>query len=128
MARKKSATLTEAELRLMRVLWQRGEATVADVTAAVRSPAPLAYSTVLTMLRILEHKGYLTHTQQGRAFRYRPIVDQTTARRRAVRHLVSRFFDGSARLLVLNVIEQEKIDVSELRRLRKLVERSGKSR
>jgi predicted transcriptional regulator len=127
MARKKSPTLTEAELRLMRVLWQRGEATVAEVAAAVRSPAPLAYSTVLTMLRILEHKGYLTHTQQGRAFRYRPIVDQPTARRRAVRHLVSRFFGGSARLLVLNVIEQEKIDVAELRRLRKLVER-GRSR
>src|SRR5512141_2100738 len=128
MARKTSPTLTEAELRLMRVLWQHGEATVAEVTAAVRSPAPLAYSTVLTMLRILEHKGYLTHTQQGRAFRYRPLVDQKAARRRAVRHLVSRFFDGSARLLVLNVIEQEKIDVSELRRLRKLVERGGKSR
>ncbi len=128
MARKRSPTLTEAELRLMRVLWQRGEATVAEVAAAVRSPAPLAYSTVLTMLRILEHKGYLTHTQQGRAFRYRPIVDQPTARRRAVRYLVSRFFGGSARLLVLNVIEQEKIDVAELQRLRKLVERSGRSR
>ena len=128
MARKKSPTLTEAELRLMRVLWQRGEATVAEVAAAVRSPAPLAYSTVLTMLRILEHKGYLTHTQQGRAFRYRPIVDEKAARRHAVRHLVSRFFGGSARLLVLNVIEQEKIDVDELQRLRKLVERGGRSR
>lgn len=127
MARSKSPTLTEAELRLMRVMWDLGEATVAEVAAAVRGPAPLAYSTVLTMLRILEQKGYLTHTQQGRAFRYRPLVDEKAARRRAVQHLVSRFFGGSARLLVLNVIEQEKIDVPELQRLRKLVERSGKT-
>jgi predicted transcriptional regulator len=117
--------LTEAELRLMEILWSRGEATVADVVAAIPKRQALAYSSVLTTMRILEQKGYIAHRQEGRAFVYRPLVDRGEARRNAVKHLLSRFFDGSPEQLVLNVIEQEKLDMAELERLRKVVDASG---
>jgi predicted transcriptional regulator len=74
------------------------------------------------MLRILESKGYVAHEKTGRAFLYRPLVDQREARRSALSHLVSRLFDGSPSLLVRNVLEDEHIDPAELERLRKLIE------
>jgi predicted transcriptional regulator len=119
--RKKSPTLTEAEQRLMEVLWERGESTVAEVVEGVAVRPTPAYSTVLTTLRILERKKYVEHTKEGRAFRYRPVVDRRTARQSAVRHLLGRFFDGSPSQLVLNLIEQEEIGARELKRLRKLI-------
>ena len=122
MARKKSPTLTEAELRLMEVVWARGEVTVADVVEALEKREALAYSTVLTTMRILEQKGYLAHRQEGRAFVYRALVDRGEARRSAVRHLLKSFFDGSPEQLVLNVIDDEKLDLAELERLRGIVE------
>ena len=122
MPRKKSPTLTEAELRLMEILWAKGEATVADAVAAIPKREALAYSTVLTTMRILEQKGYVAHRQEGRAFVYRPVVDRGEARRSAVKHLLSRFFDNSPELLVLNVIDEERLDMAELERLRKLVD------
>ncbi len=123
MARGKSPTLTEAEQRLMEVLWKSGAATVAEVLASVTSrPAP-AYSTVLTTLRILEDKGYVEHVQEGRAFRYRPVVDRGTARQSAVKHLLTRFFEGSPELLLLNLLEREKLSVAELKRLRALIKK-----
>ena len=118
MARKKSVNLTDAELRLMEVVWQRSPATVADVAEAVPQ---LAYSTVLTTLRILEEKGYLSHTKEGRAFVYAPVVDRTEASRSAVRHLVSRFFGNRADLLVQNMIEDEAISTDELESLKRLI-------
>jgi BlaI family transcriptional regulator, penicillinase repressor len=104
----------------MAVLWDRRQATVADVVAALRSK--VAYSTVQTMLRILEMNGYIAHEKHGRAFVYRPLIDQTQARRRALSHLTSRLFNGSPSLLVLNVLEDERIDRAELARLKKLIE------
>lgn len=121
MARKKSPTLTEAELRLMDILWQKGSATVSDVASALPRKLSLAYNTVLTTLRILERKGYVTHKKQGRAFVYSPAVDRTSARKRAVKHLVSRFFNNSPELLVLNLLENEKLDAAELERLKALI-------
>jgi predicted transcriptional regulator len=76
------------------------------------------------MLRILETKGYVSHGKSGRAFVYRPLIDQTQARRRALSHLVARLFDNSPTLLVLNVLEDERIDKAELARLRRLVEKA----
>jgi predicted transcriptional regulator len=122
MARRRSPTLTDGEARLMGVLWQKQKATVAEVVAALRSRKAPTYSTVQTMLRILESKGYVAHEKTGRAFLYRPLVDQREARRSALSHLVSRLFDGSPSLLVRNVLEDEHIDPAELERLRKLIE------
>jgi len=122
MARKPTPMLTDAEARLMAVLWERERATVADVLASVRSKKPLTYSTVQTMMRILEEKGYARHEKVGRAFVYRAAVDAKQARRRALKHLVSRLFDNSPSLLVLNVLEDEQIDAAELKRLKRLIE------
>jgi predicted transcriptional regulator len=123
MARKKSPTITDAELRLMNVLWDRGPSTVGDVAEALPRKLGLAYSTVLTTLRILERKGYIRHERNGRAFVYRPVVDRGQVRRSAVKYVVSRFFQDSPELLVLNVLEHEKLDPGELKRLRELIER-----
>lgn len=122
MARRPSPTLTDGEARLMAVLWDKQRASVADVTAALSRKKPVHYSTVQTMLRILEAKGYVAHEKEGRAFIYRPVIDQKQARRRALKHLVSRLFNNSPGLLVLNVLEEERIDPEELARLKKLLD------
>jgi predicted transcriptional regulator len=123
--RKASPVLTDAELRIMDVLWERGESTVADAVKAFSSRTPLAYNTVLTTMRILEKKGYVAHRQEGRAFVYRPLVDRQAVRRSTVRHLLSRLFDDSPELLVLNVLEDERLDRAELERLKRLVDEAG---
>jgi BlaI family transcriptional regulator, penicillinase repressor len=122
MPRKPSPALTDAEARVMAVLWERRTATVADVVGTLQRNGPVSYSTVQTILRILETKGYVAHEKVARAFVYRPVVDAGQARRRALRHLVARLFDGSPSLLVLNVLEDERIDPEELSRLKKLIE------
>src|SRR5215469_5618304 len=106
----------------MEVVWEKGAATVADVVASITGDPPLAYSTVLTMLRILENKGYLVHRTEGRAFVYKPAVKRAAARDNAVRHLVRRFFDGSTELLLLNLLEDRKINSREIARLRRRIE------
>jgi len=116
--RKKSLNLTDAELRLMEVLWQKGESTVSDVVDSLPKSVSLAYSSVLTTLRILEQKGYLTHEKQGRAFVYRAAVDREQARQSAVSHLLRRFFESSPELLVLNLVEGNKISADKLERLK----------
>ena len=124
MARSKSATLTEAELRIMNVLWERHSATVHEVLEALPSRPALAYNSVLTIVRILEKKGYVKHEKDKRAHVYLPLVDRKDATRFEVRHLVSRFFGNSNEQLVLNVLEETSIDAEELDRLRQLLERS----
>jgi len=121
MARRRSITLTEAELRLMDVLWRKGAATVGDVTAAL-PPPPIAYNSVLTTMRILERKGYVKHEEVGRAYVYRPIVARDEAAGHAVGHLLSRFFDNSAGSLALRLIETERPSGEELERLKALIE------
>ena len=121
MARRKSTNLTEGELRLMNVVWKKGPVTVGDVTASLTGDPPLAYSTVLTTLRILESKGYLRHSKKGRAFVYEPVIAQEEASRSALGYLVSRFFAGSHELLVVNLLKQETISRAELRRIKKMI-------
>jgi predicted transcriptional regulator len=120
MARRRSSTLTEAELRLMEVLWERGQSTVAEVTAAL--VPPIAYNSVLTTLRILERKGYVTHEEAGRAFVYRVVVAREDAAKSAVGHLLSRFFDNNAGTLALRLIQNERPSNEELVRLKALIE------
>ena len=123
MARKKSPNLTEAELRLMDVIWDKGEATVSEVAEALPRDLGLAYNTVLTTMRILEEKGFLRHTKskEGRAFVYRAVVGRDEAGRSAVRYLVSRFFRNSPELLVLNLLENEELSGKELGRIRAML-------
>lgn len=124
MARKRSPALTDAEARIMAVLWQLQTATVADVVRELSRVRAATYSTVQTLLRILESKGYVTHEKLARAFTYRPLVDERQARRRALRHLVSRLFEGSPSLLVLNVLDDEDLDPAELQRVKQLIEQA----
>jgi predicted transcriptional regulator len=119
---KRSPALTDAEARVMAVLWQMERATVGDMVGTMTRKQPVSYSTVQTILRILEDKGYVAHDKVARAFIYRPIVDERQARRRALRHLASRLFDGSPSLLVMNVLDDEDMDPDELKRLKKLIE------
>jgi len=124
MARKQSATLTEAELPIMDILWEKGSAVVTDVLAGLCNSA-VAYNTVLTTLRILERKGYVRHTKEGRAFVYHPVVERGEASRKAVRNLMKRFFQDSPELLILNVLEDEQLDENELASLKRMIAGEG---
>jgi predicted transcriptional regulator len=122
LGRRKSPHLTDAELRLMLVLWEKGSATVGEVAGSLPGDPPLAYSTVLTTLRILESKGHVQHTKEGRAFVYRPVVGREQARERALTHLLGRFFENSPEALVLNLISSKRVDAAGLARLRRIIE------
>jgi predicted transcriptional regulator len=119
---KKSNTLTEAELRLMKMLWRRGESAVNDLVAAMPEGETLAYNSVLTTIRILEQKGYVEHRQEGRAFVYRPTVAEQEASRSEVRHLMSRFFGNSRERLLLSLLGDEEISSAELQRLKEAIQ------
>jgi BlaI family transcriptional regulator, penicillinase repressor len=127
----KSVILTEAELRLMQVLWEKGPLTVQQVLEALPGKPALAYNSVLTTIRILEKKGYLEHGKDGRAHVYKPVIEKQQATRSEISHLAQRFFKNSHELLALNILQDEGIDEQELRRLRRLLsdhERKGKQR
>lgn len=115
---KPSNTLTEAELRIMRILWERGESLVSELVAAMPESTPLAYTSVLTTVRILEQKGYVSHRQEGRAFVYRPSVAEQEASRSEVRHVLHRFFGNSPERLLLTLLGDEEVSPSELQRLK----------
>lgn len=119
---KRSITLTEAELRLMKVLWTRGESTVADLLAALQDEHALAYNSVLTTVRVLETKGYVKHRQEGRAFLYTASVAHGEAGLGEVRHVLQRFFAGSRERMLLSLLGDGDITAGELRRLRQLIE------
>jgi predicted transcriptional regulator len=121
MARRKSPTLTEVELELMEILWQKGRATVGEIVESV-TDARLAYSSVLTMMRILEQKGYVAHEKEGRAFLYRTLIDRQQARQSAIGYLLKRFFNNSPELLVVNLLEHDQLDEHEIKRLKRLID------
>lgn len=123
MARRKSPTLTEVELELMDVLWTKGSATVGEIVEALPEER-LAYSSVLTMMRILEQKGYVTHEKESRAFIYRPLLDRQQAQKNVLGYLLKRFFNNSPELLVVNLLEHEEVGTNEIKRLKQLIEKS----
>ena len=124
MVRKKTPTLTEAELRLMIIIWKLKKATVNDVVKALPRSHRLAYNTVLTTMRILERKGYLDHKKDGRAHIFIPSVSRDQAQRKVVRHMVRSFFDNSPELLMLSVLENENISPEELKHLKEMIGKS----
>ena len=118
---KKSNTLTEAELRLMKILWRRGDSAVTDLVAAMPEGEALAYNSVLTTIRILEQKGYVEHRQEGRAFVYRSVVAEDEASRTEVKHVLGRFFANSREQLVLQLLGDEEITPDEIARLKEAI-------
>lgn len=108
----------------MHVLWEHPGATVGEVAERIEGEARPAYNSVLTILRILERKGYVRHEKQGRAFLYSAVVDRQQARRGALGSLLSRFFGGSRELLVMDLLGHEDVDPDELRQVRSLIEQA----
>jgi len=123
--RRQSETLTEAELRIMNVLWLKGFGTVQVILDSLSQRPALAYNSVLTTIRVLERKGYVKHSKDGRAHVYAPLVGRDEATRSEIRHLAGRFFKNSHEQLVLNILEDQGVDAEELNRLRGMLERSG---
>ncbi len=117
---KQSVTLTEAELRIMEVLWRKGSGTVQQVLDWL--PDNLAYNSVLTTIRILEKKGHVKHVKDGRAHVYAPVIGREEATRSEIRHLMSRFFRNSREELLLNILRDEEVDAAELKRLRAMLD------
>jgi len=126
MRRKKTLTLTNAEHRIMEVIWAKGSATVADVVEALNGKD--AYTTILTLMTILKGKGYLSSRKEGRAFVFVPKVDRDTAARKAVHQLLSKFFAGSASELVLTFLREEELTPQELDAITKQIKDSSEDR
>lgn len=118
---KRSITLTQAELRLMKILWDRGESTVAEMVTAISAEEALAYTSVLTTIRILETKGYVSHRQGGRAFLYSSCMGEIEASRSEVRHVLQRFFGNSRERLLLSLLGDDEISPDELSRLKEAI-------
>jgi BlaI family transcriptional regulator, penicillinase repressor len=111
---------TDREIDVMEVLWERGPSLVGEVRAALKDA--LAYTTVLTILRTLESKGYVGHEQEGRGHRYFAAVKQRAAQRSALRHLTAKLFKGSAELLFTHLVSDQKLSAKEIRNMRALLE------
>ncbi len=118
--------LGRLELQIMNVVWDSGKATVHDVKNAL-SRRKSAYSTILTMMRKLEAKGYLEHEVDGRTYVYRPSISQQAVRQGVLGDLVERLFEGSTSLLLTSLVEQNRISENELCEIRKLIEERGKN-
>jgi len=116
MPRKKATMLTNAEHRIMEVIWARGSATVADVVEALKGKD--AYTTILTFIRILKAKGYLNSRKEGRAHVFTPAVDRSTVARKAAHQLLSKFFAGSPSKLVLSFLQDAALSPQELTRIK----------
>src|SRR3984885_5752351 len=125
MPRKKATMLTTAEHRIMEVIWARGSATVADVVEALKGKD--AYTTILTLIRILKAKGYLTSRKEGRAHVFTPAVDRDTVARKAAHQLLSKFFAGSPSELVLSFLRDEELTTEELDQIKKKILHSERS-
>jgi len=109
----------------MDVLWLKGSGTVQLILDSLSQTPALAYNSVLTTIRVLERKGYVKHSKDGRAHVYAPLVGRNEPPRSEIRHLVGRFFKNSHEQLVLNILQDHGIEAGELDRLREMLERSG---
>ena len=124
--RRKSPTLTEHELEIMKIVWNTGQATVREVYETLLDRRKVAYTTVLTMMKILEAKGYLTKDREERAHVYRPARAEHTVVRSMVREFVDRVFNGSAQPLLLHLVKDRRLSERELEELTRLLKESEK--
>lgn len=123
--RRKSATLTAQELEIMKVIWPRGQATIREVYDQLRERRPIAYTTVQTMMNVLETKGHLKKQAGDKAHVYSPVRPQQTVVRSMVREFVNRVFDGSARPLLVHLLKEKGLTDRERRELQKLLAEEG---
>lgn len=123
--RRKSETLTSQELEIMKVIWPKGQATIRDVYDALRAKRPIAYTTVQTMMNILETKGHLKRQAGEKAYIYAPVRAQQIVVRSMVREFVDRVFDGSSRPLLVHLLKEKGLTDRERRELQKLLDKEG---
>jgi BlaI family transcriptional regulator, penicillinase repressor len=116
-----SIILTRQELQIMKVVWELGAATVKEVCDTMSQARPVAYTTILTLMGILEEKGALVHTRSGRAFLYNPLLSRQQATRNQVRDVVNRFFEGTPEKLIEDILENEVLDCDQLGNVRSLL-------
>ncbi|HVF58395.1 MAG TPA: BlaI/MecI/CopY family transcriptional regulator [Thermoanaerobaculia bacterium] len=121
-----SRPLADQELAIMTIVWEGGATTVREVYETLRQRRPVAYTTVMTMMNILEQKGFLEREREGRAFVYRPTRSQRRVVRQMVREFVERVFGGSARPLLVHLVEDRKLTPEDLREIARLLERKKK--
>lgn len=121
MARPPSPTLTESERAILEVLWDKGDASVREVTDELSKYKSVAYTTVLTMFNTLSKKGFVTHRPEGRAFIYSAAITREQARKRALEHLLQQFFDGSPNVLAQHLLSEHEVDKGELNALKRKV-------
>lgn len=117
MARPASPTLTDSERAILEVLWKKKEASVREVTDALSMHKPVAYTTVLTMFKILARKGLVNHRTEGRAFIYTAAISRSDARKRALENLLKQFFGGSPNVLAQHLISEHDIEPAEIEAL-----------
>lgn len=122
MARPVSSTLTDSERRILEVLWKKKEASVRDVTEELSKKKPVAYTTVLTMFKVLDKKGLVHHRSEGRAFIYSAAISRSEARRQALENLLKSFFNDSPSVLAQHLIEEHDMDADELKALQQRVD------
>ena len=113
-------TLTGRELEIMTILWQLGSGTVGEVRE--RLPDDLAYTTVLSLIRTMEEKELVRHTEEGRAYRYHPLIQEKTVRRTALKQLVETLFEGAPELLMTQLVSDRRLSDDDLRRIRALID------
>ena len=120
----KSATLTKQELEIMKIVWNRKNATVRDVYEALREQRQIAYTTVMTMMKILEKKKFLKKTQQDRAFVYQPVRPKEQVIRTMVQDFVTRVFDGSAEPLLMHLVKGRHLSQKDVREITRMIRES----
>jgi predicted transcriptional regulator len=121
MARPVSTAPTESEQAILEILWRKKEASVREVTDELSKTRPVAYTTVLTIFKILTKKGYVRHRTEGRAFIYRPTLSRQQVRRNALKQMLAQFFGGSPRALAEHLLSERELDLVELAALQKKV-------
>lgn len=122
MARPKSPIPTKAEREILEILWTKGHASAREVTEALSKTKTVAFTTVQTMLKILDDKGFITHRSEGRTFIYRPAISRSQARNIALRQLMGQFFNGSPQALAQHLLEEHRVDLAELEALQARVD------
>ncbi|TQV74178.1 BlaI/MecI/CopY family transcriptional regulator [Exilibacterium tricleocarpae] len=124
MARKKSEQLTDSEQRIMEILWQRGEASVKEITDTLAQDKETAYTTVQTMCKILAEKEYAGFRKEGRAFIYHPKITRNDAQKGALKTLLNRFFGGSPEVLAQHLLRETDLDFDDLAELQKKIDQA----
>jgi BlaI family transcriptional regulator, penicillinase repressor len=124
MARKPSSQLTDSEQNIMRILWDRGEASVREITDILSQDKKTAYTTVQTMCKILADKGYADFHKQGKAFIYTPKITQKDARQGALTSMLNKFFGGSPEVLAQHLLQETDIDLKDLEELQNRIDQA----